>query len=86
MLAMEKFGHQTSGGDIEIDYYGNNKGIEASTSGGGIHVKVPASLKANVYFETSGGDIESNFQIAVQARLNAALLKVNTMAAASRLC
>jgi len=56
-----KIWRSTSGGDIEIDYYGNNKGIEASTSGGGIHVKVPASLKANVYFETSGGDIESNF-------------------------
>ena len=51
----------TSGGDIDINYYGNNKGIEASTSGGGIHAKVPASFKASVYLETSGGDIESNF-------------------------
>lgn len=52
---------KTSGGDIDIVYDGMNKGIEATTSGGTIRAKVPATFKANVYFETSGGEIESNF-------------------------
>lgn len=52
---------KTSGGDIDLIYTGINRGIEASTSGGDIKVRVQNSLKANVWFETTGGDIESNF-------------------------
>ena len=52
---------KTSGGNIDLFYEGSNKGIEARTSGGRIHAKLPATFKANVYLETSGGDIESNF-------------------------
>lgn len=52
---------ETSGGDIVILYSGDNKGIEASTSGGDITAKLPANFKAKVHLETSGGSVESNF-------------------------
>lgn len=52
---------KTSGGDIEIIYDGENKGINASTSGGDIKLFAPATLKANVDLETSGGSIDCNF-------------------------
>ncbi|MGD8781572.1 MAG: DUF4097 family beta strand repeat-containing protein [Ignavibacteria bacterium] len=47
----------TSGGDIELDYTGNNEGIELKTSGGDIMVDVPSDLEADVYLKTSGGRI-----------------------------
>lgn len=56
-----KVSAKTSGGDIEIKYYGNNKGLYASTSGGDIKIFAPASLKANIDLETSGGSIDCNF-------------------------
>jgi len=52
---------ETSGGDIVIYYSGENRGIEASTSGGDITANVPANFKAKVHLETSGGSVESNF-------------------------
>lgn len=52
---------ETSGGDIIINYSGLNKGIKAETSGGDIHVKLPATFKAKVHLETSGGEISNNF-------------------------
>ncbi len=52
---------ETSGGDISILYNGENKGIDASTSGGDITAKFPASFKARVRLETSGGSVKSNF-------------------------
>ncbi len=52
---------ETSGGDIAINYTGPNKGIEASTSGGEIQIKLPADFKAKVHLETSGGEISNNF-------------------------
>ena len=66
---------KTSGGDIDIFYSGTNKGIEARTSGGGIRAKVPSSLKANVYLETSGGEIESNFSNARTNKVSRSSLK-----------
>lgn len=51
----------TSGGEVSIVYSGENKGIEASTSGGSIHAKLPSGFKARVHLETSGGSIENNY-------------------------
>jgi Putative adhesin len=56
-----KINTSTSGGDITIVYSGENKGIDASTSGGSIRAKLPAGLKAKVHLETSGGGITNNF-------------------------
>lgn len=52
---------ETSGGDIAIMYSGVNKGIEAETSGGDITAKLSSDFKANVHLETTGGDVECNF-------------------------
>ena len=48
----------TSGGDIFLDYNGTNRGIDLSTSGGDIQVKVKNEISANLELSTSGGDIE----------------------------
>lgn len=50
----------TSGGDINLDYSGENKGIELTTSGGDIDVKLPADFNAKATLKTSGGDISCN--------------------------
>lgn len=66
---------KTSGGNIDISYYGNNKGIEARTSGGSIHARIPSSFKADVFLETSGGDIESNFSNSRTSKVSRSTLK-----------
>ncbi|PKL82938.1 MAG: hypothetical protein CVV24_07555 [Ignavibacteriae bacterium HGW-Ignavibacteriae-3] len=53
---------ETSGGSIIINYSGVNKGINASTSGGDIYLKIPSSFKAKVHLETSGGRVSNNFK------------------------
>jgi DUF4097 and DUF4098 domain-containing protein YvlB len=50
-----------SGGDISVNYNGANKGIEASTSGGSVKIKLPSDFKAKAHMETSGGEIDNNF-------------------------
>ena len=60
-LANSKTEAKTSGGDIKIDYTGTNKGIFASTSGGDVHIKLPADFKANAQYECSN-EIENNFK------------------------
>ncbi len=57
-----KISAETSGGTISIDYSGVNKGIEASTTGGDVHVKLPSNFQARAHFETSGGSIENHFE------------------------
>jgi DUF4097 and DUF4098 domain-containing protein YvlB len=52
---------ETSGGDISISYTGMNKGLEASTSGGSIRVKLPADFKAKAHLETGGGTVRNHF-------------------------
>ncbi|MCJ7554714.1 MAG: DUF4097 domain-containing protein [Ignavibacteriaceae bacterium] len=51
---------RTSGGDIELEYSGQNKGIELNTSGGDITVKVSADIKASVEMSTSGGHVSNS--------------------------
>lgn len=52
----------TSGGNINVDYTGENKGIEVSTSGGSISFILPSDFNASANFSTSGGDIDSDFR------------------------
>ncbi len=47
----------TSGGDIDVNYKGENKGIELSTSGGSITIKLPEDFSASAKLSTSGGSI-----------------------------
>jgi hypothetical protein len=51
---------ETSGGNIALEYEGTNKGIELSTSGGDIMVKLPSDFNASALMSTSGGDISCN--------------------------
>jgi hypothetical protein len=55
-----KVSASTSGGDIDVDYNGTNNGIELTTSGGDITLRVPSDFNASARLYTSGGDIECN--------------------------
>ncbi|QQS35637.1 MAG: DUF4097 family beta strand repeat protein [Ignavibacteriales bacterium] len=55
-----KVSASTSGGDIAFEYNGKNNGIELTTSGGDITLKVPSDFSAAARLYTSGGDIECN--------------------------
>ncbi len=49
----------TSGGDIKVSMK-DNKGIDLSTSGGSVTVKLPSTAHGDVNAETSGGDVSTN--------------------------
>jgi len=51
----------TSGGNIHA-YMKDNKGIDLSTSGGNIVVRVPKSITADVQAEASGGDVNCDLE------------------------
>jgi DUF4097 and DUF4098 domain-containing protein YvlB len=50
----------TSGGSIDLDLAGENHGIVARTSGGGISLRMPSSINASLDASTSGGRVKSN--------------------------
>ena len=54
---------ETSGGDIELEYSGENMGIDLSTSGGDIDIKLPSNLKAALDLSTSGGDVSCSLSL-----------------------
>jgi DUF4097 and DUF4098 domain-containing protein YvlB len=60
----------TSGGDIVLDYFGENKGIDLSTSGGDILVKLPSDFNANMELSTSGGDVSCNLTMSNASKLS----------------
>ncbi len=51
----------TSGGNIHA-YMKDNKGIDLSTSGGNIVVRVPKSITADIQAEASGGDVNCDLE------------------------
>jgi len=53
----------TSGGDIRVQMR-DNKGIELSTSGGNLSVRLPKEIRADVNAEASGGDVSCDFPFA----------------------
>ncbi len=55
-----KLSASTSGGDIRVDLK-DNKGINLSTSGGSITVRLPRSVSAEVDASTTGGDVSCDF-------------------------
>ena len=50
----------TSGGDVHLEL-AENKGVDASSSGGNIVIRFPNSTAANVHAETSGGSVHCDF-------------------------
>ena len=53
----------TSGGSVSLDYTGPNKGVELTSSGGDIEVRLPSNFKADAELKTSGGDIECDYSM-----------------------
>ena len=53
----------TSGGDIRAELK-DNKGIDLSTSGGNLTVRLPKSISGDVRAEATGGDVSCDFQFA----------------------
>ncbi len=51
----------TSGGNINVSLR-DNKGVDLSTSGGDVVLRLPTSIAADVRAETSGGDVTCDFQ------------------------
>ncbi len=52
----------TSGGDVRMELL-ENKGVDASTSGGNIVIRFPGSVAADVYAETVSGSVNCDFPI-----------------------
>lgn len=52
----------TSGGDIRLEVL-ENMGIDASTSGGNIVLRLPEAAKANVRAETASGSVRCDFPV-----------------------
>jgi DUF4097 and DUF4098 domain-containing protein YvlB len=60
----------TSGGDINLDYIGENKGIDLSTSGGDITINLPDDFNADMELSTSGGDVSCNITMNNASKLS----------------
>jgi len=58
---------QTSGGSVECSLVGINRGISATTSGGGIQLTLPRDTTANIEATTSGGEFTSDLPVASTA-------------------
>jgi DUF4097 and DUF4098 domain-containing protein YvlB len=54
---------RTSGGDVDVNMIGANRGVDVSTSGGDITVRVPADFKAAITARTSGGDVDCDLPV-----------------------
>jgi DUF4097 and DUF4098 domain-containing protein YvlB len=53
----------TSGGSVHCSLVGSNRGISATTSGGGIELTLPRGTTGNIEASTSGGDIKSDLPV-----------------------
>jgi hypothetical protein len=65
----------TSGGGIDMSLTGENRGISLRTSGGGIKVTLPDSIKANLSARTSGGGVSSDLPVMVQGSVGKSTLE-----------
>ncbi len=66
----------TSGGDIRVSLK-DNKGIDLSTSGGNVSVRLPKSIAADVDAETTGGDVTCDFEFAGKLKEGSLKGKIN---------
>ena len=54
----------SSGGNVEAEIVGANRGIDASTSGGNVVLRVPRNITGNLNAHTSGGSVTSDLPVA----------------------
>lgn len=59
----------TSGGNITIKVTGENKGIEAETSGGDIDIYVKDGIGADIDAETTGGSVDCDLPVTVRGKV-----------------
>lgn len=59
----------TSGGSIVIKVTGENKGIDAETSGGDIDILVKEGIAADIDAETSGGSVDCDLPVTVRGKV-----------------
>lgn len=59
----------TSGGNIVIKVTGENRGIDAETSGGDIDIFVKENIAANIDAETSGGSVDCDLPVTVKGKV-----------------
>jgi len=53
----------TSGGSVSVSLVGANRGISATTSGGGIELRLPRGTTANIDASTSGGNVNTELPV-----------------------
>jgi putative adhesin len=53
----------TSGGSVTVSLVGANRGISATTSGGGIELRLPKGTTANIDASTSGGNVNTELPV-----------------------
>ncbi|HEY5810232.1 MAG TPA: DUF4097 family beta strand repeat-containing protein [Povalibacter sp.] len=58
-----KIDADTSGGTVDVELIGVNRGIRASTSGGGVTVRVPRNTAGTIDASTSGGSISCDLPV-----------------------
>lgn len=64
-----KVNASTSGGSIELKVTGENKGIDAETSGGGIDIYVKENITADIDAQCSGGDVDCDLPVVIKGRV-----------------
>jgi len=67
-LAAADVNIDTGSGDIDLDVDASLRSFHAETGSGDVKLRAPASLGAEVDFETSSGEIRSDFDVAVTRR------------------
>lgn len=66
---------ETSGGDINLAYTGTNEGIDLSTTGGDIFIKVPRDFTARADLATTGGEVECDLPVTSRGKFTSSKLK-----------
>jgi DUF4097 and DUF4098 domain-containing protein YvlB len=64
----------TSGGGVRCSLVGANRGISATTAGGGIEIILPRSTAANIDASTSGGSVDADFPVTSTVRKDSRLV------------
>jgi hypothetical protein len=59
----------TSGGNVTIKVNGDNKGINAETSGGDIDIFVKEGIGADIDAETTGGSVDCDLPVTVRGKV-----------------
>ena len=71
-----KLNASTSGGDIRVELK-DNKGIDVSTSGGTIKITLPKTITADVDAETTGGEVNCDFEFSGKLKDGSLQGKIN---------